>query len=326
MCAKTTKPFIIGMGSKGGYRGWAYRVSPDGKFEPVASGMRSPAGIGINPSGDIFYTDNQGDWVGTSKMHQIVEGDFYGHPVSLQDAGYSREKIKKMSLEEFDRMRTPPVVWIPHGDVANSPGNPIWDTSDGKFGPFAGQCFIGDQTRSSIFRVSLQKVDGIYQGMVIDFLTGFQSGNIRLQFAPDGSLWAGQTSRGWTARGGKLFGLQKVTWDGTAPFEILDVKMTKEGFRVSFTKEIKSDSISKDSLKIDSWWYNYNKTYGSPKDDVAEESMSKLVVSEDRKSLLIEMPLAEKRVYGLDFSALKSAGGKSLANEIAFYTFFKKLK
>ena len=44
-------------------------------------------------------------------------------------------------------------VWLPHGMVANSPGNPTWDTTGGKFGPFGGQMFLGDQTLSNLFRV-----------------------------------------------------------------------------------------------------------------------------------------------------------------------------
>ena len=35
-------------------------------------------------------------------------------------------------------------VHFPHGELANSPGAPICDTTGGKFGPFAGQLFIGD--------------------------------------------------------------------------------------------------------------------------------------------------------------------------------------
>lgn len=45
-------------GSLGGFRGWAYRVSPSGEFEHYAMRLRSPAGIGISPEGDIFYIDN----------------------------------------------------------------------------------------------------------------------------------------------------------------------------------------------------------------------------------------------------------------------------
>jgi hypothetical protein len=50
------------MGRAAPYRGWCFQITPEGKFVPYASGLRSPAGIGINKRDEIFYTDNQGDW------------------------------------------------------------------------------------------------------------------------------------------------------------------------------------------------------------------------------------------------------------------------
>src|SRR5581483_1215807 len=44
------------------FRGWAGKVTPDGKFIPTTSGVRSPGGVGFNGEGDVFYTDNQGPW------------------------------------------------------------------------------------------------------------------------------------------------------------------------------------------------------------------------------------------------------------------------
>ncbi|NBB73744.1 MAG: auracyanin family protein, partial [Bacteroidetes bacterium] len=47
------------------WSGWALSVSPEGEVTPLAAGMRSPAGFGANVEGDIFYAENQGDWVGS---------------------------------------------------------------------------------------------------------------------------------------------------------------------------------------------------------------------------------------------------------------------
>ena len=310
------------MVSQGGYRGWAYKVTPKGKFIPFASGLRSPAGIGRNPAGNIFYTDNQGDFVGTSMLCEIKKGHFYGHPVSLLDQGFTREKIKGMSIEELGKMRTLPVAWIPHSEISNSPGNPEWDSTAGKFGPFKDQFFIGDQTRSSIFRVSLQKVGDIHQGCVFDFMTGFQSGCIRLKFDSQGALWVGETGRGWTARGGKQFGLQKVVWDGKVPFEIQDVKMVEGGFKVSFTQPLAG--ADKDLIKLTNWWYTYHKNYGSPKVDEKPVPISGISLSSDKKVLTVKTVLTEKKVYGFDFSKFTGAGGGKLVNGKAFYTLVKK--
>lgn len=308
------------MVSRGGYRGWAYKVTPKGEFIPYAYGLRSPAGIGVNNVGDIFYTDNQGDFVGTSMLCQILEGAFYGHPVSLLDKGYSREQITNMKIEELDRMRTLPVVWIPHQEIANSPGNPEWDGTQGKFGPFSNQFFVGDQTQSNIFRISLQKVKGVYQGAVINFMTGFQCGNIRLKFSDNGELFVGQTGRGWLSKGAKTFGLQKVSWDGTVPFEIQDVKMTSKGFKVKFTKPLNANQIATDSFAATHWWYTYHKNYGSPKVNETNSEIQNVQLSQDGKTLNINMPLQAKQVYHFDFENFKSKDEESLANSKAYYT------
>src|SRR6185436_13594992 len=76
------------------YRGWAVRFDPpldaDGHvtggrwtLHPVAPGFRSPCGLGRNSAGDIFVTDNQGDWMPTGPIFHLVEGRFYGHPAGL---------------------------------------------------------------------------------------------------------------------------------------------------------------------------------------------------------------------------------------------------
>ncbi len=313
--------FSLGaMGSSGGYRGWTYRVHPDGTFEPWASGMRSPAGMGMSPRGELFYIDNQGDWVGTSKLHLIEKGKFFGHPVSLVDRGFSVEHIRGATTDDLDRLRQEPVVWIPHNEVANSPGNPEWDTTQGGFGPFAGQIFVGDQTQSNIFRISLQKVKGVYQGMVVNFMNGFQSGNIRLRFHPDGSLWVGQTGRGWASKGGRPYGMQKVVWDGTNPFEIRDIKLTDTGFAISFTEELDRSLIDLDTVSVSRFRYPYRSDYGSPKTDVEHLDVQSTHLLVDRKTLSVKVPLMTGRVYEFEINRLRSASGRKVSVSQAFYT------
>ena len=73
------------MGTWGGFNGWAVRVEPNGKFELFANGLRSPASLGVGPDGRVWYADNQGDFVGTSKMFELRKDAFYGHPAGLVD-------------------------------------------------------------------------------------------------------------------------------------------------------------------------------------------------------------------------------------------------
>ena len=66
------------------FRGWALRVTPDGRVIPTTSGLRSPGGIATNSVGDMFYTDNQGPWNGTCWLKPLKPGGFTGHPGGLK--------------------------------------------------------------------------------------------------------------------------------------------------------------------------------------------------------------------------------------------------
>jgi len=315
--------FAMGaMGSTGGYRGWAYRVTPDGTIQPFAMGLRSPAGIGASPDGEIFYTDNQGDWVGTSKLHLLEADKFYGHPVSLRDhPDYSVKDIKSMSVETFDDLAEDTVVWFPHVEVSNSPGNPEWDNTDGRFGPFGGQIFIGDQTQSNVFRVILEKIDGQYQGAVLNFIGGFQSGNIRTTFDRHGQLWVGQTSAGWAAEGPKPFGLQRVVWDKkTNPFELQNISLTASGFTLKFTEAVDPASVKTNALLAQHWSYKYSANYGSPKQGLIDLNITNIALSDDGKSIDVKLDLSEGKVVSMDFSKLMSKTGRKVSVGTVYYT------
>jgi glucose/arabinose dehydrogenase len=77
----------IGKGSvpeDNAWRGWSIKVLPNGSWSPVSAGFRSPSGIGINPKGDIFATDQQGNWFPTCPLIHVKPGTFHGHADALE--------------------------------------------------------------------------------------------------------------------------------------------------------------------------------------------------------------------------------------------------
>jgi glucose/arabinose dehydrogenase len=75
------------------WRGWMLRISEDGEMTPVAAGLRSPIGFGLNADGEIFYTENEGDWVGSGWMTHLEPGDFAGNPASLVWSDHPKSPI-----------------------------------------------------------------------------------------------------------------------------------------------------------------------------------------------------------------------------------------
>lgn len=276
------------MGSSGGYRGWNLLLTPDGQTIPFASGLRSPAGLAFSPDDKLYYTENQGEFVGTSKLFLIEKDKFYGHPSSLIDLKDQTPASLDKRRDQLLKDRQLPSVLFPHKLVANAPGHPVWDTTKGNFGPFTGQMFVGDQTLSNIHRVFLETINGTEQGCVLPFVTGLASGAMRLTFSPDGELWVGQTGRGWSSKGGNLAALQKITWNKNPSQALHRIEARKYGFEIFFTQPVASaDQHSYNSTSIESWHYENSATYGSKEHDKKPHKIETTHWSADNKSVQI---------------------------------------
>lgn len=310
------------------YRGWVMKVTPDGETQPYASGLRSPNGLGFDLEGNLFVTDNQSDWVETSTLYHIKKDAFYGHPASLiWKEGWGNRDPFNMPIKELDSMRTRAAVLFPQGIMANSPSQPIVDNTGGKFGPFAGQIFVGEMNRDRIIRVMLEKVRGEFQGACVPFMdgNGLRTGNNRLAFSSDGTLWIGQIKYGgWVGQ----TGMQKIVFTQETPMEIQNMNLREDGFELTFTQPIDmilaSDSAN---YKFRSYYYAYKKKAQdegidiSTQEDLHDVDIKEIIVSNDRKKVYIR--LSEIRagyVYELKLSNIRSGNGQPLANNLICYT------
>jgi hypothetical protein len=281
------------MGTMGGFRGWACRVTPEGVFEPYANGLRSPAGLGMDPEGNITYIDNQGEYFGSSKISHLKQGQFYGHPSGLVSLPGMKPGAEEIQFEKWKPKMVLGALWFPHNKYANSPGNPAWDLTGGKFGAFAKQMFVGDQTLSTLVRVTTEKIGDVDQGAMMMFGNGFASGIMRPLFLEDGSLLLGQTGRGWRAKGGNEAALQHIIWDGkTIAAEIASVRTAADGYHISFTQpllETITPAILQEKCKVESWTYTDAVTYGSRENEKATNAIEGITIAADRKTIHIRL-------------------------------------
>jgi hypothetical protein len=308
------------------YRMWSYQISPSGEFRPWSSGLRTANGIGKSPQGELFAADNQGDWVATSMLHHLVEGDFHGHPAALrwdQNFPFSQDP-KSAPIDLLEKMRKPPAVHFPHGELANSPGSPVWDTTGGKFGPFAGQIFIGDIVHPRIMRVALEKVNDQYQGACFSFYhaEGLKAGICRLAFSSEGELIIGRAGEGNWARGKPDSGLQKIAYSGTTPFEIHRIELQNDGFLFHFTQPVNQViKLDPKNFGVQSYHYPYGPNYGYPKTDIQKIVPTRVEQSLDGSTVRVMIPnLEERKIYQFNLPELKDPDGKSLRNPVAYYT------
>lgn len=313
------------------WRGYSLCVEPNGKWKPVSGGMRSPCGIGINEAGDVFYTDQQGHWNSACGIHQIKQGVFHGHIASFASAGLPGAPFAKpdelpenVPVAEAARkmpIYKPACVWMPYRKMGMSTTDLVLDDTKGKFGPFAGQFFVGELTQASINRVFMEKVGNEYQGVCFPFVDNLQAGVLRLEFGDDGSLFVGETSRGWSSVGSKSYGVERVIWSGTAPFAMRTMEARPHGFLCTFTRPVSKKLVKNSIWTMRSYTYEYHAEYGGPDIDVMEPVVNVGEVSEDGLSLELKVdPLREGYVHELNVSGLRCVDGEALTPEIAHYT------
>ena len=324
----------FGEGKFAKWRGWLVKIKPDGTLEPQSAGLRSPAGYSINDEGDIFYGENQGDWVGSGRITHLAKGDFAGNPGGIKWAKEPNSPFK-LTLEEIPDNSQPmfeaakkvknlklPAVWFPHAIMGISTSDIIQDTTKGKFSPFPGQYFVADQGQSKVMRVFMEKVNGVYQGFCINYREGFQSGILRERFGLDGSMFLGMTSRGWGSTGKDNFGLQRLVWNGLTPFEINTIHAKSDGFEISFTQAVDVKSVKNAaSYALRSYIYEYHHQYGSPIINVKDIKIKGISVSPDKKSVRISLDgIRQFYIHEFILKGILNEEGEPLLHETAYYT------
>ncbi|MCX2982295.1 DUF1080 domain-containing protein [Halieaceae bacterium IMCC14734] len=248
----------------------------DGSARIIASGFRTPNGIGLGPDDELFVTDNQGDWLPANKLVHVQPGGFYGSRV-VPDAGV-------MELRE-----QPPVVWLPQDEIGNSPSQPLLLNE----GPYRGQMIHGDVTNGGIKRVFMESVDGQLQGAAFHFSGGLQGNVNRLERGPDGSIYVGELGNppNWGEIGKVWHGLERLTYQGQPAYEILSIEANSDGFTLTLTEPLAQDlqPVAAD-LIARQWFYFPNEQYGGPKYDAHELPVSELQLSADRLQLRAVIP------------------------------------
>jgi len=337
-------------------RGWAMNITEDGKMMPYAAGFRSPAGIG-SIDGQFYYTENQGDWVGSGGLWKVNKGDFMGHPASLRwtnlpnspvklqsDFFYSQIDERRIKNEQgryikpenrvnesfktlfemkkvFPELRLPS-VWLPYGILGISSAEPVKIPAN-TFGPFAGQILVGDQGMSIISRIFMETVKGEEQGAAFLFRKGFRSGVLRLEWGTDGSLFVGETNRGWGSAGDANEGLERLVYNNKTPFEMKAVRAMPDGFEVEFTMPVDRKSAEDlASYSAESFIYKYHPVYGSPPVNTEKLKISGVKVSADGlKARIIVQNLRQYYIHTLTLDGIRSQDGfYSLIHPVAYYT------
>ena len=289
-------------------RGKVFRFSLiDKSIEFIASGLRTPNGVALGPRRELFVTDNQGDWLPSSKLIRVREGDFYGWRAPGDDTEHGPVAA--------------PALWLAHNEVGASPTQPLFLTD----GPYAGHVVFGDIFNGGLKRAYLEEIDGRLQGAAFHFSGGLQAPVNRIVAAPTGEIVVGQigSNGNWGEFGKQRYGLEVLRFTGETAFEPMRVAATAEGFDIHFSRPIASDlEIRPEHFRVSHWFYVPSEIYGGPKYDLSDLDVTGLTVSSDREAVALRIDgLKPGYVVYLNIDrALRSQRDEELWVNEAWYT------
>ena len=294
-------------------RGKVIRISKDGsEVEVIAEGFRTPNGIGEGPDGALYVSDNQGNWIPTSKVIRVEKGKWYG----FRHADWDRVK---------DYEEQPPLVWLPHVEISNSPSQP----TTLNLGPYKDQLIFGDVTHGGIKRVFIDDVEGVKQGAAFRFIQGLDAGINRTVWGPDGNLYAGGIGSGgnWRQEGKEWYALHRFDYNEKSTFEMLAVRAKANGMEIEFTEPINiSEAIDSASFTMEQYYYEATEQYGGPKKGVETLIIDGVELSDDRKKVLLTSSgIKEGKVVYIHIKKpfVSTANQKLWSTEV-WYTMTKK--
>ncbi|MFO0906357.1 MAG: hypothetical protein U0939_25350 [Pirellulales bacterium] len=313
-------------------RGFIMKVSPEGKTSAFASGLRSPGGIGFDEHDALFYIESQGPWNCSCSLKAVSQGSFHGHPASFPwyrwapELGPTPEMPKSGGRIATERQRVPQLVpyavVFPYIRMGRSISGFSINRTQGKFGPFENQLFLGDYTQSIVMRATTENVDGVWQGACYPFREGLSTGILNVEFTAGGNLLCGGTNRGWPVRGVKPFALERIQWSGKTPFEIERITIRPDGFHIAFTKPVDpTHGQSVDSYALSAFTHPYHAGYGGPEIEKHRPTVTTATLADDQRSATLQVEgLREGFVYEFDLARLRSSDQDELLHRHAYYT------
>lgn len=270
---------------KSPHQGTLMRVSKDGRqLDILATGLRAPNGVVVSPQDEILFSENEGNYIPTSKISLVKPGNlFYGMVPTAH----------RPPPTDFE----PPVCWIPKS-IDNSSGGMAW-VKGGKWGPLEGQMLFLSYGRASLFTVMQETVNGRRQGGVVPFPFRFPTGVMRARFSPaDGQLYV-LGLRGWQTSGVRDGGFFRLRYTGEALYWPLQFHAKKNGLEFEFTLPLSPES-AKDLANwgVEQWNYVWSPDYGSPEVTTADSrqkghdkvDISEVTLSEDGKKVFLKIP------------------------------------
>jgi len=262
------------------HHGTLLRVSADGSHTDIlAKGFRAANGVCLNGDGTFFVTDQEGHWTPKNRVNLVRVGGFYGNMMAYHDV-----------TDTSDEAMEQPLCWITNA-FDRSPAELLWVTSK-QWGPLYGSLLSLSYGYGKIFIVPHESVDGQMQGGMCELpLPQFPTGLIRGRFHPSsGDLYAcGMFA--WAGTQQQPGGLYRIRYTGKPAHVPLKLSATKRGITIGFSDPFdRQDATNIENYHVRVWALKRTKNYRSDHYNEHELKISRVLVSNDGKTINLEIP------------------------------------
>lgn len=191
--------------SDGGEGGNIWHVTQDGdRLKRIATGFWNPFGVCVDPSGNVFATDNDPDSSPPCRLHHIITGGDYGYQFR-----YGRTGLHPFISWNGQRLGTLPML----AGTGEAPCDVIFYAGHphpayrGLPLPWAGSLLVASWVDHRIESHSLKQADGSFTSSMKPLLTGGTDFKpVAMAVAEDGTLFITD----WVKRDYELHGKGRV--------------------------------------------------------------------------------------------------------------------
>ena len=229
------------------------RISANGEqIEVLATGLRNPDGVALQPDGAVTLPCSEGDWTPASMICLVPRETAAASSLHFGYGGPRENQPPSL-----------PLAYLPRG-LDNSSGGQV-TIPDDRWGPMRGQLIHFSFGQSSHFLVLRDEVAGQAQGAVVPLVGEFRSGAHRGKFNPrDGQLYVSGLA-GWGNYSPDDGCFQRVRYTGESVQLPRSFHLHENGALISFTRPVDLEQINQLSNHFAQVWnYRYGPGYGSP--------------------------------------------------------------
>jgi cbb3-type cytochrome oxidase cytochrome c subunit/glucose/arabinose dehydrogenase len=285
-------------------------------ISPISAGHRFAMGIARNKAGQLFVTDNQGNYNPYNELNHVRPGKRYGF-------------INKSERSpDFRPERTEPAINIPHPWTRSVNGICFLETAaENAFGPFTGHLVGCEYDTRRLIRMSLEEVNGNIQGAAYP-LSQYQPvdgksflGPLIVEISPDGDLYVGGIRDSGWGGANNIGALTRLRFEpDQLGIGIAEVRAIRDGFEIDWTGPVDTEKAGLlEQYQLESARRESTPSYGGDDIDRRVENVVRVEVVSPTRVRLHLAQLKPGFVYDIRVRNI-AAGNQPFFPAEAFYS------